>query len=180
MDKARILVVDDEESMCKFMEIMLKKEGYVVSSSSDAAAALDQIKREEYDLVIADLMMPEMSGIELLSQARSARPNLDFIMMTAFASVDSAIEALKKGAFDYVTKPFKVDEIKIAVSKSLEQKKIVRENIQLKRELKVKSDFDSFVGNSPDIVKLKKMAERIAGSDSTVLLQGESPERARS
>ena len=136
MEKAKILVVDDEESMCKFMEIMLKKEGYSVSSSSDAAVALEQIKDENYDLVIADLMMPEMSGIELLSKARSVRPDLDFIMMTAFASVDSAIEALKKGAFDYITKPFKVDEIKIAVSKSLEQKNIVRENVQLKQELK--------------------------------------------
>ena len=174
MEKAKILVVDDEESMCKFMEIMLKKEGYSVSSSQDAASALKQIKSEDYDLVIADLMMPEMSGIELLSLAKSVNPDLDFIMMTAFASVDSAIEALKKGAFDYITKPFKVDEIKIAVSKSLEQKKIVRENVQLKQELKVKSDFDSFVGNSPEIVKLKKMAERIARSDSTVLIEGES------
>jgi len=174
MEKAKILVVDDEESMCRFMEIMLKKEGYSVSSSQDAASALEQIKSENYDLVIADLMMPEMSGIELLSLAKSVNPDLDFIMMTAFASVDSAIEALKKGAFDYITKPFKVDEIKIAVSKSLEQKKIVRENVQLKQELKVKSDFDSFVGNSPEIVKLKKMAERIARSDSTVLIEGES------
>jgi DNA-binding NtrC family response regulator len=174
MEKAKILVVDDEESMCRFMEIMLKKEGYSVSSSQDAASALEQIKSEDYDLVIADLMMPEMSGIELLSLAKSVNPDLDFIMMTAFASVDSAIEALKKGAFDYITKPFKVDEIKIAVSKSLEQKKIVRENVQLKQELKVKSDFDSLVGNSPEIVKLKKMAERIARSDSTVLIEGES------
>jgi two-component system response regulator PilR (NtrC family) len=174
VEKAKILVVDDEESMCRFMEIMLKKEGYSVSSSSDAAAALEQIKDENYDLVIADLMMPEMSGIELLSQAKTANPDLDFIMMTAFASVDSAIEALKKGALDYITKPFKVDEIKIAVSKSLEQKKIVRENVQLKKELKVRFDFDSFVGNSPEIVKLKKMAERIARSDSTVLIEGES------
>ncbi|MGB7062015.1 MAG: sigma-54 dependent transcriptional regulator [Candidatus Zixiibacteriota bacterium] len=174
MEKAKILVVDDEESMCKFMEIMLKKEGYSVSSSQDAAAALEQIKGENYDLVIADLMMPEMSGIELLSRAKSVNPELDFIMMTAFASVDSAIEALKKGAFDYITKPFKVDEIKIAVSKSLEQRKIARENVQLKKELKVRSDFDSLVGNSPEMAKLKKMAERIARSDSTVLIEGES------
>jgi DNA-binding NtrC family response regulator len=174
MEKAKILVVDDEESMCKFMEIMLKREGYSVSSSQDAASALEQIKTENYDLVVADLMMPEMSGIELLSSARSVNPNLDFIMMTAFASVDSAIEALKKGAFDYITKPFKVDEIKIAVKKSLEQKKIVKENLQLKKELKVRFDFDSLVGNSPEIARLKKVAERIAESDSTVLIQGES------
>jgi DNA-binding NtrC family response regulator len=174
MDKPKILVVDDEESMCKFMEIMLKKEGYQVITSQDASTALERVKGESYDLVIADLMMPEMSGLELLSQAKSINPELDFIVMTAFASVDSAIEALKNGAFDYITKPFKVDEIKIAVKKSLEQKKIVRENIQLKKQLKTKLDFNRFIGNSPAIVKLKKMGEKIARTDSTVLIQGES------
>ncbi|MCK4224172.1 MAG: sigma-54-dependent Fis family transcriptional regulator [candidate division Zixibacteria bacterium] len=174
MDKAKILVVDDEESMCKFMEVMLKKEGYQVSISQDAPTALERVKCENYDLVIADLMMPEMSGLELLSQVKSVNPDIDLIVMTAFASVDSAIEALKKGAFDYITKPFKVDEIKIAVRKSLEQKKISQENIQLKKELQTKFDFDSFIGNSLEITKLKKMAQRIARSDSTVLLEGES------
>ena len=174
MDKAKILVVDDEESMCKFMEIMLKKEGYFVSTSQDGSTALERVKSEDYDLVIADLMMPEMSGLELLSRVKSVNPDLDFIVMTAFASVDSAIEALKKGAFDYITKPFRVDEIKIAVRKSLEQRKIARENIFLKKELQTKSDFDCFIGNSPEIVKLKKMGEKIARSDSTVLIEGES------
>jgi DNA-binding NtrC family response regulator len=174
MDKAKILVVDDEESMCKFMEIMLKKEGYQVATNQHAPHALEQVKSEEYDLVIADLMMPEMSGLELLSQAKSAKPELDFIVMTAFASVDSAIEALKHGALDYITKPFRVDEIKIAVKKSLQQKQITRENIQLKKELRTKFDFDSFIGNCTEIVKLKKLAEKIAASDSTVLIEGES------
>ena len=174
MDKAKILVVDDEESMCKFMEIMLKKEGYSVVTSQNASSALQRVKSEEYDLVIADLMMPEMSGLELLSLVKSIDTDVDFIVMTAFASVDSAIEALKKGAFDYITKPFKVDEIKIAVKKSLEQKKIARENVQLKKELKTEFDFDSFIGNSLEIVKMKKMTEKIARSDSTVLIEGES------
>jgi DNA-binding NtrC family response regulator len=174
MEKAKILVVDDEESMCKFMEIMLKKEGYFVTTSQNSHSALQRIKSENYDLVIADLMMPEMSGLELLSQVKAVNPDLDFIVMTAFASVDSAIEALKTGAFDYITKPFKVDEIKIAVKKSLQQKKITRENIQLKKQLQTEFDFDRFIGNSPEIVKLKKMAEKIARSDSTVLIEGES------
>lgn len=174
MDKAKILVVDDEESMCNFMEIMLKKEGYQVSTNQHAPSALQQVENEDYDLVIADLMMPEMSGLELLSRARSAKPNLDFIVMTAFASVDSAIDALKNGASDYITKPFKVDEIKIAVRKSLEQKEITRENIQLKNQLRAKSGFDSFISNSIEIVKLKKLAEKISASDSTVLIEGES------
>ena len=174
MNQPRILVVDDEESMCNFMQIMLKKEGYQVSTNQHAPSALEQVKNEDYDLIIADLMMPEMSGLELLSRARSLKPHLDFIVMTAFASVDSAIEALKNGASDYITKPFKVDEIKIAVRKSLEQKEITRENIQLKKELRTKFDFDSFIGNSPEIAQLKKLAQRIAASDSTVLIEGES------
>ncbi|MGB8657594.1 MAG: sigma-54 dependent transcriptional regulator [Candidatus Zixiibacteriota bacterium] len=174
MDKPKILVVDDEESMCKFMEIMLKKEGYEVNTSQSSLSALERVKSEDYDLVIADLMMPEMNGLELLSRVKSMDSDLDFIVMTAFASVDSAIEALKKGALDYITKPFKVDEIKIAVKKSLEQKKIARENVQLKKELKSEFDFDRFIGNSPEILKLKKMAEKIARSDSTVLIEGES------
>ncbi|MCK4472778.1 MAG: GAF domain-containing protein [Anaerolineae bacterium] len=135
MEKAKILVVDDEESMCKFMEIMLKKEGYSVSSSQDAAAALEQIKGENYDLVIADLMMPEMSGIELLSRAKSVNPELDFIMMTAFASVDSAIEALKKGAFDYITKPFKVEEMLEAIEQALQESRLRRDRAELMQQL---------------------------------------------
>jgi DNA-binding NtrC family response regulator len=174
MDKARIMVVDDEESMCKFMEIMLKKEGYQVSTNQHAPSALEMVKTQDYDLVIADLMMPEMSGLELLSRAKAAKPETDFIMMTAFASVDSAIEALKNGASDYITKPFKVDEIKIAVKKSLQQKQITRENILLKSQLRTKFDFDAFIGNSSEVVKLKKLAEKIAASDSTVLIEGES------
>ena len=174
MDKARILVVDDEESMCKFMEIMLKKEGYSVTTTQDPDSAIQRIKAENYDLVIADLMMPQMNGLELLSRVKSLNTGVDFIVMTAFASVDSAIEALKKGAFDYITKPFKVDEIKIAVKKSLEQKSITQENIRLKQQLQSEFDFDRFIGNSPEIIQLKQLAEKIARSDSTVLIEGES------
>ena len=174
VEKAKIMVVDDEESMCKFMQIMLEREGYKAIASQDSKIALERIKKEDYDLVIADLLMPEMSGLELLSKAKSINPDLNFIMMTAFASVDTAVEALKNGAFDYITKPFQVDEIKIAIKKCLDQKKITSENIRLKKELEKKFDFDCFIGNSPEIVKLKKMAEKVAGSDSTVLIEGES------
>jgi DNA-binding NtrC family response regulator len=174
MEKAKIMVVDDEESMCRFMQIMLEKEGYKTTASQDSKIALERIRKENYDLVVADLLMPEMSGLELLSKAKSVDPDLSFIVMTAFASVDTAIEALKNGAFDYITKPFKVDEIKIAIKKCLEQRKIKNENIRLKRELKKESGIDCFIGNSPEIVKLKKIAEKVAGSDATVLIEGES------
>ncbi len=174
MDNARLLVVDDEESMCKFMQIFLSKEGYDVTATADPIEAVAKIEKEDYDLLIADLMMPEMSGLELLARAKGIDPGLNVIVMTAFASVDSAIEALKKGASDYVTKPFKVDEIKIAIAKTLEQKKIVRENASLKRQLKKEFQFNNFISASPQIIEMKKLAERVAATDSTVLIGGES------
>jgi two-component system response regulator PilR (NtrC family) len=174
MDKAKIMVIDDEESMCKFMQIMLKKEGYEVTTSQSSQEALNILKTRNYDLVIADLMMPGLNGLELLSRVKSLDPEASFIVMTAYASVDTAIEALKNGAYDYLTKPFKVDEIKIAIKKALEQKRMKRENISLKKQLKKEFSFDNFLGSSSQILEMKKMAEKVAQSDSTVLIQGES------
>lgn len=174
MEKARIMVIDDEESMCKFMQIMLKKEGYGVSSAQSGKEALEELQNSHYDLVIADLMMPEMNGLELLSKVKSIDPELNFIVMTAYASVDTAIEALKKGAFDYIAKPFKVDELKITIKKSLEQKRIIKENLDLKRQLKKEFSLDSFIGDTPEIIEMKKLVEKVALTDSTVLIQGES------
>jgi DNA-binding NtrC family response regulator len=174
MENAKIMVIDDEESMCRFMQIMLQKEGYDVTSTVSSKEALEEMKGKDYDLVIADLMMPEMNGLELLSRAKSIHPDINFIVMTAYASVDTAIEALKKGAFDYITKPFKVDEIKIAIKKSLTQKRITEENVNLKRQLKKEYGLQSLIGNSPEMFQLKKLIERIADTDSTVLIRGES------
>jgi len=174
MEKCKIIVIDDEESMCKFMQIMLKKEGYDVVSTQNSKEALEKIKSSHFDLVIADLMMPEMNGIELLSKVKSIDPDLSFIVMTAYASVDTAIEALKKGAFDYIAKPFKVDELKITIKKSLEQKRITQENLDLKKRLKREFSFDNFIGNSTEILDMKRLAEKVAQTDSTVLIQGES------
>ncbi len=174
MENAKIMVIDDEESMCRFMQIMLQKEGYDVTSTVSSKEALEEIEKKNYDLVIADLMMPEMNGLELLSRAKSMHPDINFIVMTAYASVDTAIEALKKGAFDYVTKPFKVDEIKIAIKKSLTQKRIAEENVSLKRQLKKEHGLEALVGNSPEMMQLKRLVKRIADTDSTVLIRGES------
>ena len=116
---AKILVIDDEDSMCSFMEIMLVKEGYEVASTTSGLDGIDKLRNENYDLVIADLSMPEISGIEVLKEVKSFKSEQEVIVMTAFASVDTAIEAMKQGAADYVTKPFKVDEIKLVIEKSL-------------------------------------------------------------
>ena len=174
MPKGKILVVDDEESLGKFMQIMLQKEGYEVTPTLSGPDALKRLRSQEYDLVIADLMMPEMNGLKLLSEVKDSNPQIDFIVMTAFASVDTAIEAMKKGAFDYITKPFKVDEIKMAVNKSFEQRELKKENQQLRSQLKMDVSLDAFVGKSDVIAKVKEMVQRVAPTDSTVLLLGES------
>ena len=174
MPKAKILVVDDEDSMRDFMSIMLSKEGYQVSQAGSGPEALDLIREDCPDVVITDMMMPEMTGLELLTAARADNQNLEFIVMTAFASVDSAIEAMKKGAYDYITKPFKVDEIKLTIQKLLEKESIARENQALKEELSRNQPLDKFIGKDPKIIKMKKMITRLAKTDSTALILGES------
>lgn len=171
---AKILVIDDEESMRNFMEIMLSKEGYSVETAGSGKRGLGLVKSTDYDLVIADLNMPEMDGIEVLKEVKKAKKDQDLIVMTAYASVDTAIEAMKQGAADYITKPFKVDEIKIVIEKCINSRQLQVENSSLKQRLQKDSSFDRFIGSSEPIVKLKKLAERIAQSDSTVLIRGES------
>jgi len=170
----KILVVDDEQSMCDFMEIMLKKEGYHVDTSISGFEAVQKASSDSYDLIIADLMMPEMSGLDLLKRIKKNKPNQDFIVMTAFASVDSAIEAMKHGALDYITKPFKVDEIKLVIEKSVSRKKLKNENELLKRQLRKDFSFDNFIGQAEGVINLKVLARKISATDSTVLIRGES------
>jgi two-component system response regulator AtoC len=171
---AKILVIDDEDSMCNFMEIMLAKEGYQVDSATSGKDGIRLLKEQNYELVIADLNMPEMSGLDVLKEVKSFKQDQDLIVMTAYASVDTAIEAMKQGAADYITKPFKVDEIKLAIEKSIDRKRLIAENVSLKKQLQTDNSFDNFIGVSDTVVKLKKLAKRIAISDSTVLIRGES------
>jgi DNA-binding NtrC family response regulator len=176
--KARILVIDDEASMGEFMQIMLGREGYDVTVETSAQSALKDLRRcqkspeNRYDLVITDLMMPEMSGLEILSETKKTDPELEVIVMTAFGSIDTAVEALKKGANDYVTKPFKVEEIKISIKKAIEQRQIKKQNIAFKETLT--TGFESFIGDSESILEVKRMAAKAAVTDVNVLITGES------
>jgi DNA-binding NtrC family response regulator len=170
----KILVVDDEQSMCDFMEILLSREGYEVEAVNSSAEAVKKTVSESYDLIIADMMMPQMTGLELLQEVKGRRPEQDFIVMTAFASVDTAIEAMKQGALDYISKPFKVDEIKLVIEKSINRKRLKKENESLKRQLRQEFSLDNFIGQSEGIIELKKLAQRVSGTDSTVLIRGES------
>ncbi len=176
--RTRILVVDDEPSMCDFLRIMLLKEGYAVETRTSARQALSELNRDNqeegkrFSLVITDLMMPEMSGLELIKTVQKSDPNLDFIVMTAYGSIDTAVEALKSGAHDYITKPFKVEEIKISIKNIVEQRRLKKQNTVLKENLA--TGFESFIGATPGILEIKRLAAKAAGSDVTVLITGES------
>ncbi len=178
VSKARILVIDDEASMGEFMQIMLDKAGYDVTAETSAHSALQNLKRSQtdtenrYNLLITDLMMPEMSGLEILTEVKKIDPDLGVIVMTAFGSIDTAVEALKKGANDYITKPFKVDEIKISIKKAIEQRQIKKQNVALKESLT--TGFESFIGDSESILEMKRMAAKAAATDVNVLVTGES------
>ncbi len=174
MNLRKILVVDDEESIREFFEIMLKREGYQVLSASNGKEGLEQLKKHQVDLIISDIQMPEMSGMELLAQVKEQDPEMPVVMITAFGSTDTAVEAMKLGASDYLQKPFKLDEVKLIIAKALEERVLKLENAQLRKELGSKYAFDNIIGGAPPMLRIYEMVRRIAHTKSSVLIMGES------
>ncbi len=170
----RVLIVDDEKGMRDFLSIMLKKEGYAVSAAESSEGAAERIGRGEFDLIISDISMPGRSGLDLLKQAKGSSPDTPVIMITAYASTESAVEALKLGACDYIIKPFDVEELKIVIRNALEKRRLEQENRILKRELKEKFRVDELVGDSSRMQEVLDLVQRIAPTNSTVLISGES------
>jgi len=170
----RILVVDDERSMQEFLEILLRKEGYDVATAGDVPGALLALDADDFDLVISDIQMPDRSGLDLLRALRQAQPDVVVIMITAFATTETALAAMKEGAYDYITKPFKVDEIKLVVKKALEKKLLAAENARLRHELRSERQQRPLVGNSSRMQQLYEMIGRVAATKTNVLIVGES------
>ena len=164
---ARILVVDDERSMRELLDIALKREGYNVLLAENGTAALAQLKRQPVDLLISDIKMPDMSGVEVLRVAKGLNQNTIAIMITAFASTESAAEALQMGAYDYVSKPFSVDELKIVVRNALEHRQLRHDTVPSKK-------FSNIIGRSEPIQAMFRLIEKIAQTNSTILVTGES------
>ncbi len=169
-----VLVVDDEPGMREFLEIMLTKEGYEVSIASNGEEAIEKIGKESFDLAIVDIQMPGINGIEVLRNTREKNYNTTIIMITAFASHESAIEAMKLGAYDYITKPFKIDEIKLVIRKSLDKNVLEKENTRLKKELETKYGFENFIGSSNSIQQIFSLINRVSELNVNVLISGES------
>jgi len=171
---ARILVVDDERSMRELLAIVLGREGYEVVAAENGRQALDELERRPVDLLISDIHMPDMTGLDVLRTAKGMNPDLAGIMVTAFASTETAIEALRMGAYDYIHKPFNVEELKIVVLGALERRRLRRENVLLKRALGERHQFSNIIGRSESMLAVFELIETIAQTTSTVLVTGES------
>jgi two-component system response regulator PilR (NtrC family) len=174
MMKPRILVVDDEESIREFLDIMLRKEGYDVTCVEDGQKAIDILKKKSFDLVISDLQMPNVTGIELLKHCRENYADLLFMMITAFGTAESAVEAMKMGAYDYITKPFKIDEVRINIANALRSRNLEVENRVLRKELQKEYSFQNLVGNSEAMHKIFELIRKVSDSPTNVLVTGES------
>ncbi len=170
----RILVADDEQSMREFLDIMLKKEGYKVSLASNGEEVLKLIDKDLFDLILLDIRMPRLDGIGVLKKIKTASPETIVIMITAYASADTAIKAMKEGAYDYITKPFKVDEIKLIIKNALEKKNLQKENLLLKQVVRDRYRFGSIIGQSSKMLALYDLLEKIAPTKTNILITGES------
>jgi len=172
--KPRITILDDEQRMVEIIGMVLRREGYEVRAHSDPAEALAALERETADLLLTDLRMPGMDGVEVLGRARALDPELPVILMTAHATIPTAIEAMKRGAFDYVEKPFDNAELKALVQRALELTRLSRENRYLRAELAQRHSLDAVVTESKAVREAFELAGRAAQSRSTVLVTGES------
>jgi len=174
MPAEKVLVVDDEQSMAQFLGIVLRKDGYQVTIVNNGRDALEKVKTDNFDVVITDIKMPGMDGIQLLQGIKKHDQLLPVVIMTAYASQQSAIDAVNLGAFQYLIKNAKNDEIKLVVRNAIEMRRVRVENLFLKRELKRGHDEKTIIGSSEEMVRVFKMVEKVADSEATIMIQGES------
>jgi len=174
VSNVRILVVDDEMIVCESCKRILEEEGYEVETALSGKEAFDKMKTAPFDIVITDLKMPGIDGMEVLKTFRKEYPDSITIMITGFSTVETAVEAMKLGAFDYIPKPFTPDEVSIVVKKAIEKKSLMAENIYLRQELQEKYGFHNIVGKSKKMQEIYRVIAKVAMTDSTVLIYGQS------
>jgi two-component system response regulator PilR (NtrC family) len=169
-----ILIVDDERSMREFLRIALVRAGHRVTIAESPAAAKLEYDKRDFDIVITDLKMPTGSGLDVLDGVKTARADTQVIVMTGFATPETAIAAMKRGAYDYLTKPFKVDEVTVVIERALEKRALLRDNVLLRAELEGRFRLDRMVGKSPPMQRLFELLKKVAPARTSVLISGES------
>jgi DNA-binding NtrC family response regulator len=170
----KVLVIDDDLEMCGLISDGLKGEGFSATSAGDSLEGLKILKREEFDVIVTDLKMKGLKGLDLLEEAKRVAPLTPVIIITAFGTVESAIKAMKMGAYDYITKPFQMDEFVLTVKKALENRLLKGEVVRLKKEVESRYHFHNLIGKSPPMQKIYELIERISDTSSNVLITGES------
>jgi two-component system, NtrC family, response regulator AtoC len=170
----RILIVDDEENLRHMLTVILRKEGYETDTASNGAEALQKVLDTPYDQVLCDIRMPQMDGLAFLGEIQKAGLGVSVIMMSAYGTVDTAIEAMKLGAYDYVSKPFKPDEVLLTLKKAEEREKLRKENDQLRREVQREFGFEKIITRNEKIKKIFEVIRKVAQYKSTILITGES------
>src|SRR5512137_2557483 len=172
-DKPAILLIDDEEGSRQALTLLLKG-SCTVTAAASGHEGRQRLAAERFDVVITDLRLPDCSGIDLLKQVKSYHPATEVILITGHASAETAVSAMKEGAFDYITKPLNMEELRIILAKALEKRRLLSENIYLKKQLRDKYGFANIIGNSPAMQNVFKLMQRLVKTDATVLVMGES------
>jgi DNA-binding NtrC family response regulator len=174
MDNFRILVIDDEEIVRESLSDWLQKFGFYVETAENGARGIEKIRSAQWNIMLVDLKLPDTNGLEILKEARQIQPAAVVIIITAYATVDTAIQAMKNGAYDYITKPFDPDEINLVIQKIIEHQKLLDENLFLRRELTKRYTFQDIIGKSPKIQEVFELVKTVGPTKSTILLRGAS------
>jgi DNA-binding NtrC family response regulator len=174
MKKANILLIDDDDSLRRVIEFSLTEAGYKVKAAADGEEGLRLFEKEPFDAVITDITMPGMNGMEVLARVHERDAQIPVVVITAYGTIENAVEAMKKGAFDYITKPFNREELRITLQKALRMRRLEKENVELRSQMNDRYRFDAIIGTSPQLGTVLEMAGRVAASDASVLITGES------
>jgi DNA-binding NtrC family response regulator len=172
--KKRILIADDEEIVVRSCLRILSAEKFEIDSVSNGLDAIERIAEKEYDMLILDIMMPKMSGMEVLQRVKETHPDTDVIMITGLNQIETAVKAMKLGAFDYLPKPFDPEELELVVERAFERRQLLQENINLKKEVSARYSFENIIGTSPPMQNVYRLIARCAPTNSTVMLRGDS------
>ncbi len=174
MKSAKILIIDDEPAICKGCRLALSDQNHLVEICMTGREGMDLLEKDDFDLVLLDMKLPDMEGMEILRAVHKTKQNLQVIVMTAYSTVQNAVEAMKLGAFDYLCKPFTDEELTLVVQRAIEKKHLIEENLLLRKQLISRGNFPNIIGESPKILQIFEQVEKVAPTDSTVLLIGES------